>query len=166
MHIDRSNFLSIRMQMHICSVMHSKPAPNPHSEAVWTRLVGASSHVQAEIDAALKEAHLPPLGWYDALWEIEKAGPEGLRQFALQERLLLPQYGLSRLIARIAGAGLIIRTPCPEDGRGQILTLTEKGAATRAAMWPVYQDAMERAIGSRLATGEARRLAELLARLL
>ncbi|MGB3313949.1 MAG: MarR family winged helix-turn-helix transcriptional regulator [Albidovulum sp.] len=146
--------------------MHKTPAPNPHAETVWTRLVRASTHVQVQIDAALKAAHLPPLDWYDALWEIEQAGPDGLRQFALQDRLLLPQYGLSRLVTRIAAAGLITRQPCPEDGRGQILTLTEKGAATRAAMWPVYEAAMEQAIGTRLATGEAARLADLLGRLL
>ena len=146
--------------------MHSKHAPNPHSEAVWTRLTQAAVHVQARIDLALKEAGLPPLDWYDALWEVEKAGPDGLRQFALQERLLLPQYGLSRLVARMAAAGLITRLPCPEDGRGQILTVTEKGTDTRAAMWPVYEGAMEATIGARLAKGEAARLAELLGRLL
>ena len=163
--MDCDGALSIRMQMHICSAMHSTPAPNPHAETVWTRLIRASTRVQAEIEAALKAAGLPPLDWYDVLWEIEKAEPDGLRQFALQERLLLPQYGLSRLIARIAGAGLITRTPCPEDGRGQILALTEKGAATRKAMWPVYAAAMQQAIGTRLAGDDGRRLAELLARL-
>lgn len=154
------------MRMHICSAMHSTHAPNPHSEAVWTRLIRAAMHVQTRIDLALKEAGLPPLDWYDALWEVEKAGPDGLRQFTLQERLLLPQYGLSRLVAKIAGAGLIKRVPCPEDGRGQILTLTVKGAKTRAAMWPVYKGVMEATIGTRLAKGEAARLAELLGRLL
>ncbi|MDI3335497.1 MarR family winged helix-turn-helix transcriptional regulator [Defluviimonas aestuarii] len=145
--------------------MHSKSAPNPHAETVWTRLVRASTRVQAEIEATLKAAGLPPLDWYDALWEIEKAAPDGLRQFALQERLLLPQYGLSRLIGRIAEAGLITRTPCPEDGRGQILALTEAGAAARKAMWPVYAAAMEQAIGTRLTGDDARRLADMLARL-
>lgn len=146
--------------------MHSTPAPNPHSETVWTRLIRAAGRVQARIDLALKDAGLPPLDWYDALWEIEKAGPEGIRQFTLQERLLLPQYGLSRLVARMATAGLVTRLPCPEDGRGQILTVTEKGTAARAAMWPIYEGAMQAAIGERLAKGEAARLADLLGRLL
>lgn len=166
MHIVFCNTLSIHMQMHICSAMHNGSAPNPHAETVWTRLIRASTRVQAQIETALKEAGLPPLDWYDALWEIEKAGPDGLRQFALQDRLLVPQYGLSRLLTRIAAAGLITRLPCPEDGRGQILTLTDKGAATRSAMWPVYEMAMEQVIGTRLATGEAARLADLLGRLL
>lgn len=144
--------------------MHRSDQETSHGQAVWTRLVRAATAVQARIETALKAQGLPPLGWYDALWEVERAGTEGLRQFELQQRLLLPQYGLSRLLARIAEAGLIARAPCPVDGRGQILTITAEGRHVRAAMWPVYAAAMEEAVGGKLTEAEAVLLAGLLAR--
>ena len=99
----------------------------------WKALMTASTRLTEAVEAALKADGLPPLAWYDVLWEVEKAGEEGLRPFVLKDRLLLPQYATSRLLDRIAAAGLIDRDQCPEDGRGQILTLTEKGRAMRGA---------------------------------
>ncbi len=147
------------------------PAPEtapvlPETTAAWTRLQRAAAHTLARIEARLGEADLPALQWYDALWEIEKAGPEGIRPYVLEERLLLPQYGLSRLIDRLVRAGLVRRGPAADDRRGQILWLTEDGRALRARMWTVYAPALNEVIAGRLAPGEAADLARLLARLL
>lgn len=145
--------------------MHRKDVPNPHAQAVWTRLVRSTERVRASIEAALETAALPPLSWYDVLWEIEKAGDEGIRPYELQDRLLLPQYGASRLLLRMEKAGLVVREPAPADGRGLILTLTAEGHGVRARMWPVYEAAMQETIGETFAKGEAARLAELLGKL-
>lgn len=141
------------------------PTAEAHIPALWVRLMRAAAEVQRHAEAALAAAKLPPLAWYDALWEIEKAGAEGIRPFALQPRLLLPQYGLSRLIERLTVAGLVERRACAGDKRGQVLVLTAAGRATRAAMWPPYAGALHAAIGDRLGPGEAVALAELLGRL-
>lgn len=114
--------------------------------AIWTGLLRASARVQDTVEAALKSDGLPPLGWYDALWEIEKA-VDGIRPLTLQERLLLPQYGLSRLVERMVKAGLVVRLDCDTDRRGLVLILTAKGRATRAQMWPVYANVLQAAIG-------------------
>ncbi|MFN0115863.1 MAG: MarR family winged helix-turn-helix transcriptional regulator [Paracoccaceae bacterium] len=145
--------------------MTTLPPPSPATVAVWTRLMRASAHLLALIEADLKAAGLPPLAWYDALWEIEKAGPNGIRPFTLQERLLLPQYGLSRLIDRMARDRLVARGRAQGDGRGQVLTLTPEGRAMRARVWPVYGAALDRAVAARMPPGEAEALAALLARL-
>jgi len=130
--------------------------------AVWTGLLRASARVQAGIEAALKAEGLPPLGTYDALWEIEKAGEAGIRPFALRPRLLLPQYGLSRLIDRLVAAGHVERRPCGDDRRGHVLHLTEAGRGIRARMWPVYARALQRTLGTRISEAEAARLARAL----
>ena len=88
--------------------------PQPTTTAVWTRLIRAGSALTDQIEAALKAQGLPPLGWYDVLWEIEKAAAGGIRPLVLQDRLLLPQYGLSRLIERLDRAGYVTRQPCAE----------------------------------------------------
>ena len=136
--------------------------PAPETIAAWTSLACASRAMLERVEAALKRAGFPPLGWYDALLEIEKSDPEGIRPFALKERLLLPQYSTSRLLERIAGAGLIERSGCAQDRRGQVVQITEKGRATRRAMWPVYAAELNATIGARLDPGEAAELARLL----
>lgn len=141
---------------------------NPPAEqtvAVWTRLARAYERALGHVESRLKEAGLPPLAWYDALLEIERAGPAGIRPFALKDRLLLPQYGLSRLLARLERAGHVEQRPCPDDARGQIVVLTRAGADLRRRMWPVYAEALEEAVGRRLAQGDAAALVGLLERL-
>ncbi|MBY6068802.1 MarR family winged helix-turn-helix transcriptional regulator [Leisingera aquaemixtae] len=138
----------------------------PDPFAVWLPLARAHKSVLASVETALKQAGLPGLDWYDTLWELECAGDAGLRPFELQEKLLLPQYGVSRLAERLAKAGLLARRTCNDDGRGQVLVITPEGAAMRARIWAVYSAAMQQAVTPHFSPGEARRLAELLAKLL
>lgn len=139
------------------------------SEAViwaWTRLVAVQQRVLAAVEGELQGAGLPPLGWYDVLLELRREGEAGLRPVALQERLLLAQPNVSRLLDRLARAGLVRRRPCPDDRRGQLVAITPAGRELLARMWPVYRAAIQRHVGDRL-TGdeEARLLGELLDRL-
>jgi DNA-binding MarR family transcriptional regulator len=132
---------------------------------LWTGLMRASTRLGDRIEADLKAAGLPPLGWYDALWEIQKAGDDGLRPVELQPRLLLPQYGLSRLIDRLVRAGYVARGACADDGRGQILRLTPEGRTVREKMWPVYRQALLSALDARLSPAGAENLSAGLAAL-
>ena len=45
----------------------------------WARLVKAQQSALLSIEHALKSAKLPPLAWYDALLELERAGFTGSR---------------------------------------------------------------------------------------
>ena len=139
--------------------------PKPETIAVWTSLVSINGRLLEDIDNALKKAGLPKLSWYDALLEIEKVGTDGIRPYELRERLLLPQYSLSRLLDRIAQAGLIERQDAKEDGRGQIIRITPDGRAKRHAMWPIYADVLIRSIEQRLTQAETAKLAHLLKKL-
>jgi len=113
-------------------------APTPQTIATWKTLVQTSQGLIAAIEAALKAADLPPLEWYDALLEIEKAGPVGIRPFELKQRLLLAQYSTSRLLDRMEKAGVIARRIVKDDGRGQIITLSESGREKRSEAWVIY----------------------------
>ena len=116
------------------------------------------------VETALKAQGLPPLAWYDVLLEVERAGDAGLRPFHLTERLLLPQYGTSRLVERLRAEGLIERVPCADDGRGFVIRLTPEGRAMRARMWPVYADTID-ALAQPLDAKDRAKLADLLDRL-
>ncbi|MGH1484003.1 MAG: MarR family winged helix-turn-helix transcriptional regulator [Geminicoccales bacterium] len=121
--------------------------------------------IVAAIDRALSDEGLPSLSWYDAILEIEKAGSDGVRPFALKDRLLLPQYGTSRLLDRIEKAGFITKGVCKSDGRGHVVTITDAGREIRHKMWVIYAKQLRLRIENRLEAHEASQLAGLLAAL-
>lgn len=141
----------------------NKPADS--TMKAWVRLLRAHRTALSSVEKALKAADLPPLTWYDLLLELERAGKGGLRPFELERELLLPQYGVSRLIERLEKAGHLRREACEEDGRGQRLVITESGRELRWKMWPVYGNAIENAVGARLTSAETRSLSGLLVKL-
>lgn len=145
--------------------MTRSDAPAPDTIAAWTRLVVASRVLLDRVEARLKAEGLPPLGWYDALWELERADA-ALRPFELQERLLLPQYGTSRLLERLVQAGLVERLPVEEDGRGQRVRITPAGREMRGRIWPVYAGELRALVEAPLRDGEAAALAASLGRLI
>jgi len=130
----------------------------------WTSLMRAQHRALSRIERALKAQGLPPLCWYDALLELSRVGEGGLRPFELQEEMLLPQYGLSRLLDRIEAAGYLERRPCEEDGRGQVLVITDEGSKLLMRMWPVYGAAINEALGRHLSDDDAAALDGLLRR--
>jgi DNA-binding MarR family transcriptional regulator len=132
----------------------------------WARLTKAQRMALAAIERALKSAKLPPLAWYDALLELERAGDKGLRPYELEREMLLAQYNLSRLLDRIEQAGYVERRPCDDDGRGHVIVITAAGKETRKCMWAVYQPAIQRAVGDHLSAAQVRTLDALLGELI
>jgi DNA-binding MarR family transcriptional regulator len=148
--------------------MAARPDTASPPEAViraWARLARAHRAALGTVEGRLKQAGLPTLAWYDALLELERAGPSGLRPFELQKEMLFSQYNLSRLVDRLVAAGYVTRAASEADGRGQVLTITRAGRAMRRRIWPVYAAAIEEAVGRRLSAQDAARLADLLGRL-
>ena len=128
----------------------------------WARLLKASARLIDTAERDLKSAGLPPLAWYDALLELHRALPDGLRPGDLETAMLLPQYNVSRLIDRLEGAGYAERLPHPGDKRGQVIRITEKGTDLIKRMWRVYRKAIAENFASKLKEGDAGRLGKLL----
>ncbi len=152
------------MQMHLYVMVAGmeQQAKDTDIAGLWARFMRVSQSVLAAVEGDLKAAGLPPLAWYDALLELRRVAPEGLRQFELQEHMLLAQYNMSRLIDRLTRAGYVRRQRCPEDGRGQVVHLTEKGRALTDAMWPAYRAAISAHFGDRLDQRQAEALSKIL----
>jgi DNA-binding MarR family transcriptional regulator len=142
------------------------PAPSTNATQAWINLMRAQQRVLALIERDFKAAGLPGLGWYDVLWELSRANAGRLRPFEIEERTLLAQYNLSRLIDRLEREGLVERQTFDDDGRGRWVLITEKGRALRSAMWDVYAKAIAKHVGARLPDADAGQLADLLSRLL
>jgi DNA-binding MarR family transcriptional regulator len=138
-------------------------APTSATTEAWIGLMRAQQRVLAAIEKDFKAAELPPLGWYDVLWELVKTGR--LRPFEIEARTLLAQYNLSRLIDRLEKEGLVRREAYDDDARGCWVVVTEAGKAMRALMWETYSQSIERHVGAKLSEAEATELAKLLSRL-
>ena len=133
------------------------------AERAWVQLIRAHRSALCSVEKALRAADLPSLEWYDVLLELERGGP--LRPRDLQDRLLLAQSNLSRLIDRMEADGLVTRERCSEDARCQWIRATDSGQALRRRMWPIYAGAIRTAVESRLTRAQAAQLGDLLGKL-
>jgi DNA-binding MarR family transcriptional regulator len=116
----------------------------------WRALLNAHAKVTTEIEAALAEADLPPLTWYDALWPLYRAKERRLRVGALATEVTLSRTGLTRLVDRLEREGLVSREPAPEDRRGSYIALTRPGVELLRRMWPVYERVLEEAFAAKV----------------
>jgi DNA-binding MarR family transcriptional regulator len=138
--------------------------PDEATILAWARLVKAARVVVGRVEADLKAAGFPPLGWYDVALELRRAG-RPLRPVEIEDLLLIPQSNVSRLLDRMVAAGYLARQPCAADKRGFELALTDAGQEL-LRMWPAYRALIQKHVGGKLQPGEAEVLAGSLGRLL
>ena len=81
----------------------------------------------ARLDAELERDHGLPLTSYEVLMYLADAEGQRLRMGELADRLLLSRSGITRLVDRLEGQGMIVRERCKSDGRGFNAVLTPAG---------------------------------------
>ena len=150
------------MEVQTVKMIHE---PNDAVVDAWIALMREQQAALLKIERAFREAGLPPHSWYDALWELDRAGDAGLRPFEIERQMLIAQSNISRLIDRLEEKGYVQRRRCESDGRGQHIVITPAGREMRKQMWPVYAEAITDAVGRHLSELDATTLAGLLARL-
>jgi DNA-binding MarR family transcriptional regulator len=124
--------------------------------ATWRAFLNAHAILIQRIEKDLKAHGLPPLGWYDVLWPLQRAKGGRLRMNELAQQVVLSRTGLVRLVDRIEAAGLLRREPVSEDGRGAYVVISDEGAATLRRMWPVYRRHIEQDFLDPLGAGAGR----------
>jgi DNA-binding MarR family transcriptional regulator len=129
--------------------------------ATWRAFLNAHAVLIQRIESDLKAHGLPPLGWYDVLWPLQRAEDRRLRMNELAQEVVLSRTGLVRLVDRVEAAGLLRREPVPEDGRGSYVAITKKGTATLRRMWPVYRRHIQNDFLDPLGSGAGRMKAAL-----
>ena len=119
-------------------------APAIHDEHLraWREVLSVYSAVVSRAEAALDQAGLPPLAWYDVLWALRSAPRGRLRMGALAEHVTVSRGGLTKLVDRLEAAGLLEREACTSDRRGFDAVLTRDGKAILRRMWPVYEQVL------------------------
>lgn len=132
---------------------------DPKSRA-WALFLFAHAVLLERIEAQLRRADLPPLAWYDVLWELEKAADGKLRMHELANRVVLSRSNLTRLADRLERAKLVSRQECADDRRGAYCLITPAGRAMRRNMWPVYRAEIDALFAAHISRETALQISE------
>src|SRR3954452_17696249 len=131
-------------------------------------VVGRISRLARELEARLepvyREHGLEP-GWHDILATLRRHGaPYRLRPTDLTNASMLTSSGTTKRLDKLEQAGLIARSPDPDDRRGTLITLTDAGLERIDAVTEAHP-ANERRLLDALSAAEQRQLADLLRKL-
>ena len=110
-------------------------SPNPEEMAAWKSFLKAHATVVRLLEQEMEEEQGLSLTWYDGLVQLEHQGGR-LRMCDLADSVLLSRSNITRLVDRMAGAGLIRREPSPEDRRGMYASITQEGREALRRAWP------------------------------
>ena len=97
--------------------------------APWRAFLIAHARVSRRLDEELRAEHDVSFAEYDALLTIAQAPGRRIRMGQLAEEVLLSKSGVTRLIDRLVGDGLVERRSCAADARGAEAVLTDRGLA-------------------------------------
>jgi DNA-binding MarR family transcriptional regulator len=108
--------------------------PDPERLAVWRSFLAAHAAIVRELEHELLAERDLALGWYEVLLHLQEAGGR-VRMQQLANRLVVAKSSLTRMVDRMEEAGLVVRQPCEDDGRGLEAVITREGreALRRAA---------------------------------
>jgi excinuclease UvrABC ATPase subunit len=110
--------------------------------------VGAVTDANAVLRVLFSPLGKPYVGWPEAFLQV----------------VTISRTGLTRLVDRLEAAGLVRRTPSPEDRRGTAVAITREGSALLRRMWPEYAKEIQRWFVDVLDQDEAAKLQETLHR--
>jgi DNA-binding MarR family transcriptional regulator len=131
-------------------------------------IVGRVSRLARELEERLEpvyRAHGLEPGWHDVLATLRRQGPPfRLRPTDLTGAVMLTSSGTTKRLDKLEQAGLVAREPDPNDRRGTLIALTDKGLALIDGVTEAHL-ANERAILAALTRDEQEQLAGLLRKL-
>jgi DNA-binding MarR family transcriptional regulator len=93
----------------------------------WRGMLRVHASMTKALDAELLREHGLPLSSYEVLLFLADAPDGRLRMSELADGVLLSRSGLTRLVDRMEGEGLLRRERCADDARGYNALITAKG---------------------------------------
>jgi DNA-binding MarR family transcriptional regulator len=125
----------------------------------------AHHRLTAVMDDHLRARHGLRLDWYDVLYQLNRAGGR-LRMHELADATLFSRTDCTRLVDRMARAGLVRREPAAEDGRGVYASVTGAGKAVLRQAAETHLDDIQRLFAVQLTPEEAAAMASGLGKVL
>jgi DNA-binding MarR family transcriptional regulator len=103
-----------------------------HETTLWRTFLATHRQMVDRLAEQMLADHRLPLEWFDVLVHLADVPGKRLRQRELRDSLLLSESGVSRLLARMAAAGVVERRSADDDRRGVEVALTPAGEAVLA----------------------------------
>lgn len=114
----------------------------------WENFLDAALRIYGSLNRTLSDSHKLTLVDVRLLDILDKSETGSTRMGDLAEQLLSLPSRVTRQIRRLEDAGLVQREASPEDGRGVLASITEKGRNVVAEAMQTYAGAVrERFIG-------------------
>jgi DNA-binding MarR family transcriptional regulator len=107
-----------------------RQAPVPlgaSEEAFWRAFTRALIVVPRVLDAELIAEQGLSMSEYSALMNLSESPDRRLRMTDLAAVCALSLSGMTRIVSRLAGQGLVVRIKCESDARGAFASLTDRG---------------------------------------
>jgi DNA-binding MarR family transcriptional regulator len=133
---------------------------------LWQDFLATHRLIVGRLEERTLRDHQLPLAWFDVLIHLADRPGMRLRQCELRDRLLLSESGVSRLLVRMAAAGLVTRSPSDEDRRGVEVAITEQGCTALTAVTPILLDLVKSLFSGRLTATDRTALQRILNKLL
>jgi DNA-binding MarR family transcriptional regulator len=135
------------------------------STDAFAKLLGAHATLTRELSATLLAGHGLTINDYGCLLLLSRADEEGMRRIDLANDLQLSPSGITRLLDRLEGQGLVRKGECKSDARVSYAILTDAGLAKLREAAPGHVEDIERRLSAVLSEEEIQTLTELLGRL-
>jgi len=142
-----------------------RPTPRKTAEGrqAWHRLLRLARQVLRELDTRLDAKHRIGVNEFDVLITLDNAPDRRLRMTDLAEAVMFSSGGLTRLIGRLEGRGLVERIPDPDDARSFYAALTEEGSRLLSEARDSHDAVIEELLSAKLSAAEMRTLTRTLA---
>ena len=127
----------------------------------WRGLLRVHAGLVRQLDDELEREHGLSLSSYEVLLHLYEAPERRLRMNVLAESVLLTVSGITRVVDRLVGDGLVARERCETDRRGLNAVLTEAGAEAFLGARCTHLRGIRERFVSRLDRTEQQRLAAI-----
>jgi DNA-binding MarR family transcriptional regulator len=138
----------------------AKEAADHDLVLAFGRLQGAANRLEYILGRAIEQecgiTHL----MFEVLLILGRASEGGRSMRAISREQVLTTGGVTRLVDRMAAAGLVERTDDPDDRRGRLVRLTPLGEATAVRAARVHVENIERYFVAPIPPAHRERFAE------
>jgi len=134
----------------------------PAELRAWRAFLDAQATLLRRLEAELFAGEGMTLAEFDVLAQLGMASDGRLRMTELSERVRLSRSGITRLVDRLVGAGLVKRGNCATDRRGTWAILTPAGNARLRRARPLHLRGVRQHFARRLSPAQLDDLADAL----
>ena len=93
----------------------------------WRGFLRVHATLIRDLGAELEASEGMTISAFDVLVQLAEAPKQRLRMAELADAVLLTPSGLTRLVDRLVGEGLVERVKCEDDGRSTYAAMTREG---------------------------------------